>query len=172
MLRLDDIDVYLRQITYEEKISRTAERFIQKAKWLPLSHRFELYKKSVFYFQQLRTKEYDKHDAFIKEINAYGEKLALERKMLQQGEMEVNQIINALHLSKIKQKQKTTRDNIIASAKYNYVLPPMIFWNEIELKLELSKIAVEFGQQGNLEIDKGHSFQYSISVFFPTEFVK
>ena len=92
--------------------------------------------------------------------------------MLQQGEMEVNQIINALHLSKIKQKQKTTRDNIIASAKYNYVLPPMIFWNEIELKLELSKIAVEFGQQGNLEIDKGHSFQYSISVFFPTEFVK
>ena len=28
VLRLDDIDVYLRQKTYDEKISRTAERFI------------------------------------------------------------------------------------------------------------------------------------------------
>ena len=50
VLRLDDIDVYLRQITYEEKISRSAERFMHRAKWLPLSHRFEIYKKSVFYF--------------------------------------------------------------------------------------------------------------------------
>ena len=58
------------------------------------------------------------------------------------------------------------------TAKYNYMLPPMVFWNEIELKIELNKIAAEFGKQGNLEIDKGHSFQYSISVFFPTEFVK
>ena len=123
-----------------------AERFIQRAKWLPLSHRFDLYKKSVYYFQSLRNKEYEMHEELVRDINAYGEKLALERKMLQEGEIEANQIISALHLSKIKHKQKTANDSIIDSAKYNYGLPPMVFWNEIELKLELSKIAIEFGQ--------------------------
>lgn len=48
----------------------------------------------------------------------------------------------------------------------------MVFWNELELKIALKKISAEFGKSGDLEIDKGHSFQYSISVFFPTEFVK
>ena len=64
------------------------------------------------------------------------------------------------------------KDQLLDSSKYNYMLPPLLLWNELELKIELNKIATEFGKQGNLEIDKGHSFQYAISVFFPTEFSK
>ena len=33
-------------------------------------------------------------------------------------------------------------------------------------------IAKEFGLTGDVEIDKGHSFQYTISVYLPTEFQK
>jgi len=44
-LRIDDMDVYNRVVTYEEKCSRAANKFINKAKWAPLSHRFDAYRK-------------------------------------------------------------------------------------------------------------------------------
>ena len=75
VLRLDDIDVYLRSITYEEKIMRMADRFVQRVKWLPSSHRFEIYKESVHFFQELRKAEVTRQSEHIEEIHAYGEKL-------------------------------------------------------------------------------------------------
>jgi hypothetical protein len=59
-LRSDDIEVYWRIVTYEEKITRKAERLIQRAKWLPFSHRFEIYEDAVDYFQELRVKSVNK----------------------------------------------------------------------------------------------------------------
>ena len=53
-LRADDIDIYLRNTTYQEKITRKADKFVQRAKWVPMSQRFELYSDSVKYFQELR----------------------------------------------------------------------------------------------------------------------
>ena len=49
-LRADDLDVYFRVVTYEERATRGAERFIQRAKWLPLISRFEVFSGSVQYF--------------------------------------------------------------------------------------------------------------------------
>lgn len=46
-LRIDDLDVYMRVSTYEEKINKTAETFIHNVKWLPLSQRFEIFRDSV-----------------------------------------------------------------------------------------------------------------------------
>ena len=48
-LRADDIDVYLRLITYEEKITRLADVFVNKAKWVPLTKRYDIYKQSIEY---------------------------------------------------------------------------------------------------------------------------
>lgn len=56
------------------------------------------------------------------------------------------------------------------TAKYNYEMPPMVLWNEVELKIELAKISEEFGVAGDMEIDSGHSFSYSVTVFFPPKF--
>ena len=36
-LRIDDLDVYMRVTTYEEKINKDAEAFIHNVKWLPLT---------------------------------------------------------------------------------------------------------------------------------------
>jgi|LauGreDrversion4_2_1035121.scaffolds.fasta_scaffold3868905_1 hypothetical protein len=49
-LRSDDIDVYLRCATYEEKVTRLADRFIQHAKWLPITERFNVFKDSIRLF--------------------------------------------------------------------------------------------------------------------------
>jgi hypothetical protein len=53
------------------------------------------------------------------------------------------------------------------TAKYNYEGPPKAFWNEPELKICLLEIAEKFKLTGDLEIDKGHSFAYNITTFFP-----
>jgi len=49
-------------------------------------------------------------------------------------------------------------------------MPPMIFWNEIELKLSLGKLAKKYNIEGDMEIDNGHSFSYNAIVFFPQQF--
>jgi hypothetical protein len=56
------------------------------------------------------------------------------------------------------------------TGKYSYDMPPMITWNIIELKICIKEISLEFGISGNLDIDNGHSFSYSITVFFPSKF--
>lgn len=53
-LRADDLDVYMRIVTYEERVSRKAEKFIQRVKWTPLAHRFQIYLDHVDYFQTKR----------------------------------------------------------------------------------------------------------------------
>jgi hypothetical protein len=42
-LRVDDIDVYTRIVGYEAACNRLAETFVNRAKWLALSHRYEVY---------------------------------------------------------------------------------------------------------------------------------
>lgn len=49
-IRVDDIDVYFRVVTYEERATRNTEKFIQRVKYAPLSHRFEIYSESIHYF--------------------------------------------------------------------------------------------------------------------------
>jgi hypothetical protein len=56
------------------------------------------------------------------------------------------------------------------TAKYNYEIPPVLSWNEVELKIELVKISKMFGLTGDIDIDSGHSFSYSVSVFFPQKY--
>ena len=53
-LRIDDLDVYMRIVGYEEKCQRSAEKFINRVKWAPLSHRFDVFSQTQEYFQQRR----------------------------------------------------------------------------------------------------------------------
>ena len=49
-LRIDDMDVYNRIVTYEEKCGKPAQKFVNKCKWAPMSHRFDVYSKHQQYF--------------------------------------------------------------------------------------------------------------------------
>ena len=61
----------------------------------------------------------------------------------------------------------------MAKCKYNYELPPMILWNQIDLKLSLAGLCEPFNIKGdNMEVDNGNSFSYNIRVQFPAMFLK
>lgn len=58
-LRIDDIEVYSRIIAYETKCNRAIQKFVQRAKWVPLSQRFEIYTQTQEYFQKRRQQYVD-----------------------------------------------------------------------------------------------------------------
>ena len=59
---------------------------------------------------------------------------------------------------------------MLSTSKYNYDTPPLVHWNQVELKIALQDVAGHFGITGDVEIDNGNSFAYSIMLFFPTKF--
>ena len=75
------------------------------------------------------------------------------------------------HSRRIKKASPLVKDIYLSKAKYNYEMPPMILWNQIDLKLSLADLCVPFGINGdNMEVDNGNSFSYQIIVQFPSLF--
>ena len=44
------------------------------------------------------------------------------------------------------------------TAKYTYELPPMVIWNQVELKVNLKAICDDFSIYGDMEIDNGNGW--------------
>lgn len=59
-LRIDDIDVYLRLMTYEQRIFKNAERLIQRLKLVPMRHRFEIFTSAQDYLRTLKAESLDR----------------------------------------------------------------------------------------------------------------
>ena len=66
-------------------------------------------------------------------------------------------------------KAVSLRDQYMQTAKYNYETPPMIYWNEVELKIWLGYLSTKYNVQGDMEVENGHTFSYSVMVFFPQQ---
>lgn len=88
-LRVDDLDVYNRIVTYEEKCSRATSKFINKAKWAPLSHRFDVYTRHQQYFQSIRKESLDKQARYVQKVEQKGNYLIEHRKLGDVGKKEL-----------------------------------------------------------------------------------
>ena len=42
-LRVDDIEIYSRIVGYESNCNKLVEKFVNRAKWVPMTHRFDIY---------------------------------------------------------------------------------------------------------------------------------
>ena len=93
------------------------------------------------------------------------------RKMGDRGHAELAQLMNSLPHIKAEKKSKTLKDQYMQTSKYNYELPPMIIWNQIDLKLQLEDLCQLYGIKGDMEADNGNGFSYAIIVQFPTLFL-
>lgn len=43
---MDDFEIYLRAQTYETKLSRTIQKFVNRIKWLPITKRYQIFKEA------------------------------------------------------------------------------------------------------------------------------
>jgi hypothetical protein len=71
---------------------------------------------------------------------------------------------------KAEKRYSAIREATMATAKSTYELPPMVVWNQIELKVTLKQICDDFQIQGDMEIDNGNGFSYTIITNFPATF--
>ncbi len=46
-IRMDDVEVYLRQTTYRSRISKGVNKFLARLKWLSLSKRFDVLEEAI-----------------------------------------------------------------------------------------------------------------------------
>ena len=69
-------------------------------------------------------------------------------------------------------RSATKKDELLLTAQYNHEMPPLLMWNQIELKLLLEDKCAKFGITGDMEIDEGNSFSYIISVQFVQLFME
>ena len=83
------MDVYNRVQTYEEKCGRGASKFINKAKWAPLTHRFDVYTQHQQYFQSMRKESLDTQEAYVMKVQAKGDYLIEHRKLGDTGSREL-----------------------------------------------------------------------------------
>jgi len=54
LIREDDIEVYLRATTYRNKINKVLNKFLSRAKWVPLKHKFSIYEQAIKAYYQVK----------------------------------------------------------------------------------------------------------------------
>jgi hypothetical protein len=54
IIRQDDIETYLRTVTYDQKINRLMTKFLARLKWLPLYRRFEIWSDAVESYAKIK----------------------------------------------------------------------------------------------------------------------
>ena len=54
LIREDDIEVYIRGVSYKNKVARIVNKFLSKAKWIPLKHKFSIYERALKAHQTLK----------------------------------------------------------------------------------------------------------------------
>lgn len=82
------------------------------------------------------------------------------RKLGERGLAELEQINNSVPFIKREKMVKSTKDMYLQTAEYTLQMPPMLLWNQVELKLSLEDLCGEFEIKGDMEIDDGNSFSY------------
>jgi hypothetical protein len=81
--------VYLRIVTYEQKTMRDAEKFIQRIKWVPMMHRFEIFQEAYKYISELKDDSIDNQKNRVKIIEDRGKYLVKYRKLGSEASKEV-----------------------------------------------------------------------------------
>jgi len=54
IIRRDDIEVYLRSVTYDQRVNALMSKFLARIKWLPLYRRFDIFIDAVDSFNKIR----------------------------------------------------------------------------------------------------------------------
>lgn len=57
---MDDVEVYLRQVTYEQKLYKLVNKFVNRMKWLPLYRRFEIWNEAVDEYHKLKESNFNR----------------------------------------------------------------------------------------------------------------
>jgi hypothetical protein len=100
-IRTDDIEVYLRYLTYEEQTTRLARKFLHRCQLLPLQHRHEIFRDSAHEYQKLRNQSIQAQLNHTEAVRVRGKLIIETKKLGESGNKELEHIVQAQHISKL-----------------------------------------------------------------------
>lgn len=73
LIREDDIEVYLRGVTYRNKINRVVNKLMSRLKWLPMQKRYDIFEEAVTKHQSIKKNNIKKQILLQDKIKASSE---------------------------------------------------------------------------------------------------
>ena len=168
-IRQDDIEVWLRREAYLNKCGRVFYKLIDKMKWLPMQHRFEIFEESLIYAQNQREDSLEEQKEHLEELALYAKK-DIKKKFASEENLEA--VKNTYHYTIFREKVMSKSDEIKSAMSYDHERLPSFISNTIELNMDILARSTEYDIHGNIELDQGFSFLYQIIIFFPMQFQK
>lgn len=90
--------------------------------------------------------------------------------MGERGQKDLQTILATASYLKQDRKVKGVREQYLQTSRMNFDLPPLLIWNQLDLKLSLEDLCPSFNLSGDMEVDDGNSFSYIVVVSFPSIF--
>jgi hypothetical protein len=72
VIRADDVETYLRTVTYDQKINRLMTKYLARLKWLPLHRRFEIFNDATESYFKIKEANVKNQEKLLEKIHAKG----------------------------------------------------------------------------------------------------
>lgn len=118
IIRQDDVEVYLRSITYDQRINRLMSKFLARLKWLPLYRRFEIWTDAVEAFNKIKEGNLSNQEILVEKIRAKGQ--AIIPSDHEEQFHEFNEIMKQYFVVNYRNKVVNKAEKIAASQKSDH----------------------------------------------------
>ena len=169
-IRMDDVEVFLRRTTYEQKLNKLVGKFLGRLKWMPLERRWEVWTAAVEEWNRLRESNVKGQLQLVDRVRERGHMLLGKAAEEDERWDELQDICEGYHCSRQKARIQCKADELSAAQRSDHELAPQMIDNSLELKVLILQKALDYGIYGDIELDQGYSFAYQITIFFPTYF--
>jgi hypothetical protein len=68
LLREDDFEVYFRQTTYRNKVTKAVNKFLSRAKWIPATKKFDIYQNALKRYFDLKKQNIEDQKAQVDQV--------------------------------------------------------------------------------------------------------
>jgi hypothetical protein len=106
----------MRIVNYEAACNKPLERFLNRAKWVPLTHRFDVYSQSQERIQNFKRAHLENQTTWLRRLETKGKEIVEMKKLGERGFKELAQIKSAMPFVKREKSIRTNRDILIETA--------------------------------------------------------
>lgn len=190
LIREDDVEVYLRDVTYKNKLKKVINKFLARLKWIALQDRFDIYQKALIANDKLKRRNIKRQQNYVEKLKAQMRRLHTQKRTMEIGsgedfendkhlrmtpelELELKDIVSTIYIQKYEGFHPSRPEKIQSSWMADHETVPDFVSNIYTLKIKITEAAKELMDfVGNIELDQGYSYAYNISTSFPSYFQK
>ena len=170
LIREDDVEIWLRSVTYRNKVSKVVNKFMSRLKWLPMQSQYKIYEEAMKRNKEIKDSNIERQLKLINEVETRAKELQLNHVKSPEMRAELDDIIKNYFASKYKSMYASETEKSANAWRADHEIVPELVNNIHELKILILRSAALYDLKGPIELDHGYSFSYQITVKFPPYF--